>query len=222
MEIIENVDLESILLQVGFTENSMGFVYDFGNCQLKATKVYKWFSEVYQFSSIIISNRSACEIQFDLPLMVESFEQGVAFLAFNFKKNQLANTPEWFKQGVEWEDTLPGRKDLKAYRENPVATVEHEWFRLIVKKLREYIKEESENDLTLFSFDGSVLRIECGSKVIVAPADGKPWNAMAIIKSRSLDFLPKRISNDPVNLFIWKERLNVGRRVFEIYELRGL
>jgi hypothetical protein len=211
----ESVLLESILIRIGFLPKEDGFQFDFGNCKLKAIEgLTPQFFYGFSFLGNWRTNRSIGQIDFALPLDVESYEQGIALIAYNLRHAELEVKPKWLIEGLLLSDILPWEIEKKKYRDNPRAIIEHEWFRIIVNKFLEASKNSTEVDETTFSFDGSVLQIVCNGIKIVCSGTGKNWQSTAIVKTKSLGFLPKRISNKSVQIFIWQEKLHIGNRVF--------
>ena len=215
IHIEENVELEPILIDIGFLPVPGGLEYDFGNCMVKATKTYKWFNEIFQFYGTYFTSRSAGEIEFDLPLKVESYEQGVALLAKYIRSKDFLHIPEWINQGKVWENHLPGRREMKAYRDNPTAYIEHGWFRVLLKKIIEAAHEANDQEITTISYDGSILRVEYRENLLVCPGIGKAWTAKAILKTKSLGSISTRISRNGISIYLWKGALYIGNRVFQ-------
>lgn len=211
----ENVLLESILIKIGFLPTEDGLQFDFGNCKLKAiVGMSPQFFYGITFLGYWKTNRSMGQLDFALPLEVESYEQGIALIAYNLRKAELKIKPNWLMEGLSLSGLLPWEIERKKYRENPRAVIDHEWFRVIVKKLLEASKNSTEVDETTFSFDGSVLLIICNGVKIVCSGTGKIWQSTATVKTKSLDFLPKRISKKDVQIFILEDKLYIGSRVF--------
>jgi len=212
-----NVSMESILIQIGFLPYENGLQFCFGNCNLKAIQgINRNFQEGFNFYCYYISNRTAGELEFFLPYQVDSYEQGLAFIAYYLRNADLKNKPHWVNEGLALSEHLPWEKDRKEYNENPTATIEHEWFRVLVNKLRLLISYSKDEDVSTFSFDGTVLKVVCNNETFVVGGLGKGWQRTATVKTKSLDFLPKRISNRNVPVFIWKDNLHIGNRVFKL------
>ncbi|MFZ4462511.1 MAG: hypothetical protein ACOYN5_01590 [Bacteroidales bacterium] len=207
--------MQSILIKIGFLPNGNGLQFDFGNGNLMAIEgINGYFQEGYSFFGYFISEWSAGEFDFFIPLQVESYEQGLAFIAYYLRNADLKNKPDWLKEGLDLGEHLPWEKENKAYKENPKATIEHEWFRVLVNKLRLLISISTEEDVTIFSFDGTLLKVVCNNETFVVSGIGKDWQRTATVKTQSLNFLPKRIPNRNVPVYIWKDELHIGNRIF--------
>lgn len=219
MAISLNADfsLQSILTKIGFLPNEKGLYYDFGNFELVAIKgINRYIQKGYTFIGCYVTARSAGIIDFFIPLQVESYEQGVALMAYYLRSTKLKNKPDWLDEGLALREHLPWEKETKAYNENPVAIIEHEWFRILVKKIRILIPSSSDDDVTKFSFDGSVLKVVCNNETFVITGLGKDWQKTVSVKTKSLDFLPKRIQNKDILIYVWKDYLYIGNRAFPL------
>lgn len=212
-----NVSVQSILTKLGFLPNGDGLQYDFGNCKMNVSQgINQYFQEGYNFYGCYISDRTAGELDFFLPLQVESYEQGLAFIAYYLRKADFINKPVWLNEGLALRDHLPWENERNIYQRNPIANIEHEWFRVLVNKLRCLISRSTDEDLTSFSFDGKVLKVVCNNETFVVSGFGKEWQRPATVKTISLDFLPKRIKNRNTSIYTWEDKLYIGNRLFKI------
>jgi hypothetical protein len=212
-----NVSMQSILTKVGFLPNEDGLQFDFGNCNLKAIQgINRYFQEGFNFFGYYISDRRAGELDFFIPLQVESHEQGLAIIAYYLRNADFKNRPVWLHEGLSLREHLPWERESKAYNENPNAIIEHEWFRVLANKLRLLISTSTDENVTTFSFDGNVLKVVCNNDTFFVSGLGKDWQRTAILKTKSLDFLPKRIPKRNISIYIWKDKLHIGNRVFEL------
>ncbi|WP_426092367.1 hypothetical protein [Flavobacterium sp. DSR3-2] len=212
-----NVSLQSILIKIGFLPNGDGLQFDFGNCKLKAIQgINQYFQDGFNFVGYYITGRSAGELDFFLPLQVESYEQGLSVIAYYLRNADFKNKPDWLNEGLALREHLPWLKETKAYNENPNAIIEHEWFRVLVNKLKLIISTSTNEDVTTFSFDGIVLTVVCNNEIFVVSGLGKNWQSIAKVKTKSLEFLPKRIPDRDIPVYIWKDNLHIGNRVFKL------
>ena len=103
-----NVSMQSILTKIGFLSNYDGLQFDFGNCKLKAIQgINQYFQYGFNFFGYYITARRAGEFNFFLPLQVESYEQGLAFLAYYLRNAHLKNKPDWLNHGLALREHLP-------------------------------------------------------------------------------------------------------------------
>jgi hypothetical protein len=218
--------LHSVLYELGFREVNNAMVFDFENCKLSA--IYGLtpnFFLGYSFMGFWRTSRSMGEIIFHLPEEFATFDEAIAFIAYYLRTAELKYQPEWLIKGLTLKHLLPWekerelwRKEQEAYENNPKVEIEHEWFRLIVKKILLIAEISEEDNKTTFSFDGSVFKIDCNNKIIACPAEGQAWEKSVTIKTKLLKHLPKRISKQNIFIHIWKEKFCIGSNRFEMLE----
>jgi hypothetical protein len=213
------VSMQSILIRIGFDSNGDEFHFKFTNGKVKAIKGFnRIFQEGFHFLGYYFTERKAGEIDYFLPFHVESFEQGLAFIAYPLRNADLKNKPDWLIEGLTLKEHLPWEKEMKAYNENPVAYIEHEWFRVLLNKLKLLISTSTDENLTTFSFDGGILKVVCNNETLVVGGLGKNWHQEAIVKTKLLDFLPKRVLKRNVPVYIWRGNLHIHNRCFKLEE----
>ena len=220
------VKTHSLFGTLGFQENweantdqRPAYSYDFGNLHLTAGQgVNRYFVPVFLFGGVVGDARSIKLVEFEMPLEIESFEQGVAWISHGIGTDFHPRIPTpWLADGQKWKDHLPWVRDMKAYERRPQCSVEKDWFRVAAKKLRVVAAASCETGLVWLSFDGEVLRISvCGATVVV-PAAGTAWHICYAIKGTALDHLPKRL-NDPVLVSIWDAKLTIGNKVWTLVQ----
>lgn len=205
------------------TDQPPGYRYYSKNLDLTAAEVMgEHFRPVILFGGTYSDGRILAEISFEMNLDVESFEQGVAWIAYGVGQGGLRDPHvDWLEKGYEWADTLPWVRDRKEYEARPNCSVEREWFRVPVKKLRELADKASEQDLASFSFDGEVLKVRSKGTTIAAPASGLAWDRSYSVKTRKLEFLPKRLMSHLIDVSVWRGRLYIGNTLFELAESGG-
>ncbi|MEO6650677.1 MAG: hypothetical protein ABIN89_30150 [Chitinophagaceae bacterium] len=86
--------MKDILRAIGFVPARSNLEFDFGNCKLECAEVL--FPGGWYFRGYYINTRSTRFFDFQLPLKVESYEQGIALLVFNLKRADFKIFPEWF------------------------------------------------------------------------------------------------------------------------------
>lgn len=221
------IPVQELLAKIGFkrkivpganSKNDVSeFIYDFGNFVLNVQEgMNNRLADVFNFMGVNKYKNTLSAIEFELPLAVESYEQGVAFISFGLGKDFAAqNVPAWYHQGLFWKSHLPWEKSKLAYSQKPSATIEYDYFKLIVQKMRKKSAEAIEEDITTLSFDGNTLTINCLGERIIAPATGNPWEEV-LLKTRSLDHLPRRIKHQNGTIYIWENRLYVANYVLPL------
>lgn len=219
---MSKVSLYNVLKEIGFREISDSkFEYDFGNFKLNTCEgVNKHLADIFYFSGINRTPQTITLIEFDLPIRVDSVEQGVAFLSYYLGKDfEARKVPAWYHQGKLWKYLLPWEKERTAYNQKPSATIEHEYFRLMIRKMRKLALLANMEDITTFSFDGEILKIVCADQRIVAPATGNPWEETITVRTKSLSNLPERVKTRDGEMFLWQECLQIASNTFKIINL---
>ncbi|WP_420148586.1 hypothetical protein [Spirosoma sp.] len=215
---MSKVSLYEILKKIGFRSTSDSRLeLDFGNFKLVAVEAMnRYLKDIVYFSGINQTERRLGLIEFEIPQEVDSFEQGVAFLSFKLGRDfEAKNVPAWYHQGLLWKSLLPWEQSKLAYSQKPSATIEHDYFKLIVQKMRKKSDEATEDDITTLSFNGNTLTINCLGERIIAPATGNPWEEVSL-KTRSLAHLPQRIKQQIGTIYIWESRLHVANYVLPL------
>jgi len=215
------MDTRELLCKLGFaevlgeiTEKEPSYLYDFGNLQLTAAQVTNFYLRpVFSFGGVAYGKNSLGEISFELPIEVESFELGVALIAYGVGgKFQPVRPTSWLAQGRSWKNYLPWVRNRMLYESRPQCSVEREWFRVAAKKLRNLAITACEKDVAIFSFNGEVLHVSACEETYVMAAKGKPWDISCAIAASKLDFLPKHFMDEIVRLSVWEEHLTIGSR----------
>ena len=197
------------------TDQRPAYTYHFGNLRLSAAEV----TDGHLMPSFLFSGvwrgaggRSITMVNFLMPIEVESFEQGVAWISFGIgKKFQPCFPSPWLADGRTWVDHLPWERDMAAYARRPQCSVEKDWFRVATKKLRPRAAGALEANLVWLSFDGETLRIAGCGETIIVPATGTVWDTRYAILAKQLDRLPTRLTS-LVHVTMWDGRLSIGNR----------
>ena len=179
-----HISTRDLLVALGFedivakyTELQPGYQYHFGNFVLRASQVTGFYLRPeFFFSGIMSTPRTFGMVDFSLPLELESYEQGVALIAYNIGRGFTPATPTpWLSQGRLWEEHLPGRRELRLFAQRPHCHVDAEWFRVAVKKLIAYGDKADDTSTLKASFAAGVLKLELPGQCLVMPATGKDW-----------------------------------------------
>lgn len=151
-------------------------------------------------------------VEFSLSLELESFEQGVALIAYNVGRDfvPLKPTP-WLELGRSLVHHLPGRREMRLYAKRPHCHVEADWFRVAVKRLM--LTGEAANDAAAFSvyFNGAVVAFDCDGQIVAMPATGSPWPNQYKCRTRGLARLLKRTPSTGIEIGVWEDMLVIGR-----------
>lgn len=122
-----NISLASILVEIGFVDDGYALEFDFGNLLLRAVEGLNLsFMAGLHFTGIYQSKREVGYLNFSLPLKVESFEQGLAFLGYYLRGASVENRPIWLEEGIRLKDLLPWERERLLFKKIPKATIEHE------------------------------------------------------------------------------------------------
>jgi hypothetical protein len=192
---------------------------------LTATEaIGRFYEPVFFFVGAISGQRSIRAVQFEMPLEIDSFEQGVAWISYGlgdrFRPEREAH---WLDDGGRWEEHLPWmhtRTSEFAGAPQARCFVKRDWFRLARKELRPLAPGASQDDLLWLAFDGETLRFTSGETVIIVPATGTAWDNRYAIKTAQLDSFPKRLSN-PVEVSVWDTMLTISGRAWKLAQTAG-
>lgn len=221
------ISTADVLRELGFQEydnplanDSLGYVYDFGNLQLEAAEIFRLGPPVILLSGNWSDARSVGTVRFEMPRQVETFELGVALIAHGIGMGFVPKKPcSWLKQGREWRHHLPWLKDLEAYETRPKCTVEREWFKLVARRLRE-LAAHAGDDMAVVTFDGEILRFQMSDEVLAVQAKGEVWDEAYQVPLVSFASLPQRLMHPVVHIDVWNETLGVGSRRFPMAAMK--
>lgn len=208
-----------LLVELGFqaevaryTDQQPGYHYDFGNLVLHVSQVTnEYLRQTMLFTGTKYSPRSIGSVEFSLPLDVESYEQGVALIAYNIGQDFKPTRPTpWLLLGRMYEEHLPGRLEQRLFQQRPLCNVEADWFRVAVKKLIACGENAAEGILFSVTFAGSVLTIALPGQLIVMPATGKDWPQSYRCLANGLRHLSKRTPGSGVSVSFWDGHLTIG------------
>lgn len=217
------METREVLEELGFqddwqsiTDKAPAYRFDFGNLDLTAAQVTgEHLRPEFLFTGVWRAHRSIGMVESSMPLEVESYEQGVAWIAYMLRNAVLLWEPDWLKQGCQWSESLPWERRKKAYRECPRCEVQREWFSVASRKLRKLAAEASPSDVVSIHFDGEMLKIRWNEMLMVMPATGKAWLQEYQMELQKLTFLPQRLK-EILYFSVWDGCLTIGNRVFQL------
>jgi len=115
-----SVAIGHVLRTLGFEEDpnvlsdeTPGLSYDFGAFRLEASQgLNRWFRPVVTLGGLIATSRTNTLIHFEIPLEVESFEQGVALVTYILDSHaggrfQPPFDVAWLEEGRRFSHLLP-------------------------------------------------------------------------------------------------------------------
>jgi hypothetical protein len=201
------------------TDQRPAYYYDFGNLSLTAVEVMSdRFRPCFHLGGVMRSTNSIGMVEFEMPLEVESFEQGVAWIWYGIGEEFKPRIPaSWLAEGRAWTEHLPWVRRMRDYEGRPQCLVDKHWFRVAIKKLRPLAASALESDLVWLSFDGESLRIAACGAIIVLPATGAAWDTRYAIKATALNHLPRRLTTR-IPISVWDEKFSIGNRVWNLAE----
>ncbi len=212
-DLLSDLGFEPFMAQ--FTDQQPGYRYNFGNLVLEAVQVTNQYCRPEMlFTGTVKTARMFGSVTFSLHLNVESFEQGVALIAYNIGGDFEPSRPTpWLELGRSFEEHLPGRRELRLFQQRPKCQIEAEWFRVAVKKLISAGEASAPESTFTVSFSEGVLRFDTPSFRLPIPALGSPWATTYSCNTAGLKHLSKRTPSDGVEVAYWQGRLSIGRLV---------
>jgi hypothetical protein len=211
--------VRSILTQLGFVEDwhspsdePPAFVLNLGVVQLRAAQATsRFFRPIFLISGIVQTERELSTIHIEMPLNVESFEQGIAWIAHGIGSALPPSiSPSWLEEGRRWRELLPWVRRQVGFESRPQCVVDRDWFRVAGKKLREQGDATLDDKLGVVSFDRGVLRIEANSSVVTMPAEGDAWAESYQVLLRQFRSLPQRIMKQSIFIEVWDGNLIIA------------
>jgi hypothetical protein len=216
------------LAEIGFAPTAAGLAYRFADMELCAVEaVNQWFVPAVNLGGVYRDARTLCMVDYNMPKMVESEEQCLAFLAYALRGYEPTDPPQWLSAGRNLSAHLPWAQESAArraamalrsaaYEACPKCHADRQLFRPICKRLREFAEANDGDADARWSFDGAVLRADVADKTFLCQADGTPWSETVSVKLGDLMKLPKRLMADPVTVAVWEGRLMVDSAGFAL------
>ncbi len=163
-----------------------------------------------------------------IPESADTYEQGLAFLAFAVGRNEerhFGNVPEWYSDGKEHRQLLPWEMERKRERDEydalPKVSIDIEWMRVLVKMLKGWKQIPSQEIISL-SYNGQFLSFEFGEHHIPIPGNGKAWENRYSIDPSFLNDLPKRITKRNLILLVRNNQLQFGNRCYDLLHVQAI
>jgi len=220
-DVLRDLGFEPI--RAGLVSPALGF--DFGGLQLSAScGMNRWFAQVITCSGVLSTRRTVAEIDFEIPLQIESREQCAAWIVWHLDESAggafaPAREVGWLLTGRQSRHLLPWVAEAAAHeaalKARPHCEVHRDWLRLALKTLRAALAGAEDEAAVAFAFDGAVLTILCAGRVVALPADGSAWPGSYSIPARQLRSLPTRLAGQSITVSLWKGRLAIGSKSYE-------
>jgi hypothetical protein len=192
-----------------------GLSFDFGTFKLQASwQLNRRFVPIVLLSGIYSTSRTIAIIEQQLPLDIESADQGKAFIAWCLQDGigdpyRLKITPGWLTEGRKYFHLLPWKREEVKYEARPRCHIRRDWARVALKELGKYLALARQDERVLLSFDGEALRVQIGNERMVLQAHGQAWPENYSIAVGALTRLPRRLTRDPIEVSIVKPRLRI-------------
>lgn len=196
------------------TDHQPAYRYRFETFVLHAAEVTnRYLVPVFGFGGVVRDARSVHSIDFEMPTVVSSFEQAVAWISYGIgEKTSVGMQPNWLIDGFRWKSHLPWVQRLQAYEARPHCLVERDWFRLAAKRLRTLTVTATPGQKASFTFDGEVLKIAVCNNCIPLPARGIAWDKAYAVDVDGLSHLLKRFSRPVIEVAVWEGQFSIGSR----------
>lgn len=225
-----------LLSEMGFDKKADShnlYRYQIGRWELIASPCWNQFgADVVMLGGVISDGNEMSEMHVELPAQVESRELGFALVAWRVDNSfrsilkRWALEPWWLVEGRNYREHLPHvryQQEAKAqharYMARPHCTVEREWARLALKRLRTLIDANGLQSHVTFAFDGRVLTIEYSSQAIPLPAQGQPWTDSYSINADAFQEFPKRFMKKDVTFGVWKSSFQIDANTYNGVEV---
>lgn len=216
-----------LLLYLGFVSDQSlisgipgGLIFDFGNFRLAANQLINMRCQsVVLLDVVMTSSRSITEVACEMPLEVESWEQGVAWVTWCLDNHsggefRPAHPVAWLNTGRQNRHLLPWEQQMAAYKSRPHCIVQRDWARVALRNLAEQLTTADDSAEITIQFDGEILTIRHTGKLIAMSALGNPWAHQYAIHAGALRRLPKRLMREMVGISIWETALIIDSYSF--------
>ena len=120
---VSTVSTDYVLRALGFQEDpdvlsdrSVGLSFDFGTFRLEASQgLNRWFRPVIILGGVMATSRTNTLVHFEMPIQVESFEQGIAFVTHALDSHaggsfQPSSPVGWLDDGRRFSHLLPWKR----------------------------------------------------------------------------------------------------------------
>lgn len=221
------VSMRAVFEGIGFradwtrlTDLQPAYIFRSGNLELQALQVTNLYCRPEFFLTGKADERHHQRIQFielSMPIEVDSFEQGVAWIAYAVNARFVPVKPiPWLEQGRLWRHHLPWERERAARRARPQCVVERDWFRVAAKSLTHMAVGADHMAEAVFTFDGSVLTVRAGGMLLPMPAEGSAWPQDYAVRLADLRLLPKRLMRPRIGVSVWEGKLTLDRLSLEL------
>lgn len=226
--------LSDVLPALGFMPDRAGtsgsgsgvaFKLELPGLELTAVETLnRFFLPALHVAGLWRTDRSLRMIDFEMPMLVESREQALAWLAFGIGLDCLAASAlPWLAEGRTLQHLLPWvrreceqsarRAELQRQRAaRPHCIVPRHWMRVLLNQLAGTAETTAGPFSFIAHFNGRMLTIDAGGRIMGVPASGPgewPEGVRAVVAAGAP--LPRRLMTDPVELGVWDGALEIER-----------
>ena len=222
---LARIDTRDALVSLGFledwqatTDRQPGYVFACDQLKLNASEVMSaYFKPVFLVAGVFANSRTISSIQFEMPLQVDSLNQAKAWIAYGSHFESSDCSLPWLEEGMALKHLLPWERDRILYEERPQCSVPRDWMRLAIAELRAMALQCSLDAECEVTYDGSVLTFKTSAAIVpLSGSGGRPWPQACRVKLASFARLPKRLMQDPVNIYVFDSGLNIGSHRFTV------
>lgn len=215
-----SLPLRSVFVDLGLatdwttiSEEPPSYRIEWPGVRLQASRVTnQYLMPIWMILGTFRNARSMGMVEFPMPVLVESREQAIAWMADSLiYRKRLPDPPAWLSEGLDWRTELPWVRRQMAYEARDQCLIERDWFRLPCKRMIEWAAKADPTAVASFNFDGEVLRISAMDELLVMPATGRVWAKSACIEVSGLQRLPKRLMQPEQTVSVWEGHLYISR-----------
>ncbi len=214
-----------VLRLFGFSDNNtlMGLVWNFGTGEVTAVECVAHKGLRVYMDGFWRTNRRMGEIDYPMPVEVDSFEQGKAWVAYvlhHVHHVAFRERPSWIEEGLALKHLLPWEQARERAKARFTCAVPQKFLRVALTDLRRLAKNATERDLVSFEFDGRVLTLTAMGERTEIAARGEAWDrpyCLPLISFR----LGIRLDHAEPTISIYDARFQIYRYSFSLSDGEG-
>lgn len=200
--------------------------FDFGNAVLTAQESFTIVGVPLVVLGIDRRNPRVIEDpegRTQIPGMLDSLQEAAAWLAYALDSahgGEFRPTipAPWLAEGRGCRMLLPmeqARERMRLWNEAflacPQCTCERTWARHVFRRLAQLLDSLPDDSPVTLYFDGEVLVIRCGGRLLPMPGVGVRWPTVFTLPAGQLRHLPRRFTRTTVRLAVFEGELLIDR-----------